>query len=121
MQTEAELIELVRDWVRIDNETRVLRKEVRDRNARKKELTKTLIEVMKENDIDCFDIKQGKLTYAKSKVKASLSKKHLITALSSYFKEKPELAREISNHILDTRGVKEVENIRRKYNKGCTE
>ena len=34
-----------------------------------------LVNIMKENEIDCFDISDGKLMYTKSKVKQALSKK----------------------------------------------
>ena len=39
--------------------------------------TANLVDIMKTNNVDCFDVKNGKLIYTKKKVKAPLSKKHL--------------------------------------------
>ena len=72
---------------------------------------------MKENDIDCFDITNGKLIYTKKKTKSPLSKKHLLQALSAFFKDDKETVSKISNYILDTRETKIKENIRRKIKK----
>ena len=42
-----------------------------------------LVKIMRENEIDCFDLDSngGKLIYTKQKIKKSLSKKHLMTCL----------------------------------------
>ena len=40
---------------------------------------------MKSNEIDCFDINDGKLVYTQNKVKTPLSKKHLMSALMNYY------------------------------------
>ena len=72
---------------------------------------------MKNNEIDCFDINDGKLIYSKNKIKAPLSKKHLLTSLTKYYQNDKDAAMKISQFILDTREIKYKETIRRKINK----
>ena len=72
---------------------------------------------MKENEIDCFDITDGKLLYTKNKVKQSLSKKHLLNALSVYFQNDGMKAKDVANFILESREIKIRENIRHKIKK----
>ena len=71
---------------------------------------------MKDHEIDCFDVNDGKLIYTKSKVKAPISKKHLLTCLSDYFTEDKQQVEKLSNLILDSRKEKINETIRRKMN-----
>ena len=79
------LIENIKEWVKIDNEIRELRKQEKVRKDKQKELSKTLMETMKENDIDEFDIKQGKIMYKKKNVKKPITKKNLLEILLNYF------------------------------------
>jgi hypothetical protein len=73
---------------------------------------------MKSNDIDQLNIPDGELQYKKYKTRAPLSKKHLISSISNYFKNKdPELIKELSTFIMNTREIKEIENIKRKIKK----
>ena len=52
--------------------------------AQKKDITLTLVEIMKSNNIDCFDITNGQLQYVKKNIRKSLSKKHLFNSPISY-------------------------------------
>jgi len=108
------LIHNVKEWIEIDNELKELQKASKERRLRKKELTEQLVNVMKSNDIDCFDINGGKLIYSKNKVKTSLSKKHLLKALSMFYKDDPSQVTEVTNFILNSRDEKIKETIRRK-------
>ena len=47
-----ELLENVKTWLNIDNEIRTLQKEIKNRRKLKKELTISLVNVMKNNDIN---------------------------------------------------------------------
>ena len=70
---------------------------------------------MKTNDIDCFDINDGKLIFCKNKVKVPLNKKTLLESLDKYFKNNPDIdANEVGEFILDNREIQVKENIRRK-------
>lgn len=114
MTDKKELVENVKNWIGIDNDIRELQKAMRDKRKQKKAYTESLVNIMKSNDIDCFDMKSGKLIYTKKTVKAPLSKKHLFDSLTKYFKNNTELCTELGQFILESRTEKVKENIRRK-------
>ena len=70
---------------------------------------------MKVNDIDCFDINDGKLIFCKNKVKTPMNKKTLLLSLESYFLNIPDInPQEVSKFIFENREIIIKENIRRK-------
>jgi len=116
--TKEELVNTIKEWVTVEKEMKLLSKELKQRRQRKKELTNALCETMKQNEIDCFDINDGKIVYTQNKVKAPISKRHLLTCLTKYFEQKPnDNSAEIAEFILDSREVKIKDNIRLKGNK----
>ena len=117
MDTKEELVTHIRSWIQIDNEISEMQKKIKGFREEKKQLTESLVNVMKTNEIDCFDINDGKLIYSKTKTKKAISKKILLDALSIYFKEDDQLVKEVSEHILNSRGETIKENIRRKVEK----
>ena len=114
MVERSHLIENVKKWIHLDEELKRHRKEMRMLRDEKKNLTDSLVRIMKNNEIDCFDITDGQLIYTKRQVKTPLSKKHLLDALSRYFKQDSQTANELSKFIMDTRKSKTKEDIRRK-------
>ena len=115
MATKDQLVRSIQDWMQVDKEMKLLQKEIKQRRERKKELTTALVDIMKDNEIDCFDISDGKIIYTKNRVKAPISKKHLLDCLGKYFEEHPNVeAEEVSKFILDSRQVQLKESIRHK-------
>jgi hypothetical protein len=112
-----EIINNVKSWLEIESEIKEMQKKIREKKKDKKILTEYLVTVMKQNEIDCFDITGGKILYTKNKVKQSLSKKHLLNALSVYFKNDNQRAKDAANFVLESREVKIKENIRHKIKK----
>jgi hypothetical protein len=112
-----ELLDNVKEWITIDNEIRQLQSAIKDRRKQRKELTNNLVSTMKQNDIDVFNIPDGELIYTKTKSKKPLSKKHLLFSLSEYFKNDKEMVEQLGKFILDSRQIKENENIKRKIKK----
>lgn len=117
MSDNTELVNNIKEWVQLDIEMKKYQKLIREMRKRKNDLTNGLLDTMKRNDIDVVDIKDGKLIYSQYKVKAPLSKKHLVNSLSQLFQNEPEKIELVTNHIMDSREVKIKENIRRKENK----
>ena len=111
-QTKEQLVAVVKEWVKLETEIKTLQKHIKERRARKKELTGALVDTMKNNEIDCFDISDGKIVYSQNKVKAPVSKKHLLSAYRNTLKSNPEAAQELTTYILDSREVKLKDNIR---------
>jgi|TARA_B110000003_G_scaffold10582_2_gene10750 hypothetical protein len=116
METKDQLVSHIKEWISIDEEVKLLKKEIKIRQERKKNLTQDLVEVMKSNEIDAFDINNGKLIYTKRKTKQAISKKLLLSSLQDMF-ETPEEVNKITEHILESRSEKIKEIIRRKTNK----
>ena len=116
-ETQQALLENVKSWLTIDNEIRALQKEIKERRKMKKQLTTDLMSTMKNNDIDALNVPDGELIYNKTKIKAPLSKKHLLSSLTQYFKGDQRMIDELSKFIMESRAEKEKESIRRKIKK----
>ena len=116
-ETQQALLENVKSWLTIDNEIRALQKEIKERRKMKKQLTTDLMTTMKSNDIDALNVPDGELIYNKTKTKAPLSKKHLLSSLGQYFKGDQRMIDELSKFIMESRAEKEKESIRRKIKK----
>lgn len=117
MDTKEELVGHIKNWINIDNEISNLQKKIKICREEKKSLTVSLVDVMKDNEIDCFDINDGKLIYSKSKYKKPINKKNLLEALNGYFKNDSKIAQDLSEHILNNREETVKEFIRRKKDK----
>ena len=106
MTSKEKLSQAVKSWITLEKEIQLLQKEIKDRKLKKNELTKTLVEVMKSKEIDCFDMSEGKIVYTKTNVKQAINKAHLMKCLEQYFKDDPSIpADEIVQYILDNRAV----------------
>ena len=116
--TKDELVGNIKEWVSIDQEIAVLQAEIKRRKARKKQLTTTLVSIMKTNDIDCFDINNGKIIYTTNKIRSPMNKKHLIDCLTKHFNDKDEdTINELTKFIIDSREIKTTDKIQYKVPK----
>jgi hypothetical protein len=110
---KAEIIESIKEWMRIDNEIRNLNKEVRDRKTKQTNISKRLMATMKDNNIDEFNVKEGKLIYSKKQVKKPITKKYLTDVLLKYYDGDAEQATELNSFIDENREATTKESIRR--------
>lgn len=117
METKEELITNIKEWVKTDNDIIKLKKDIKELTQRKKVLTESLVDVMKKNEIDCFDIKDGAILYKKNTIKKPINGKTLMTALNAYYKNNTNMAEELTKHILDSREEQVKETIKRKIDK----
>ena len=112
------LINTIREWVSINSKEVALQKQLKELKTSKKQLSDTLMKVMENNEIDRFDINDGKLIYRKNKVKAPLNKDYLFKMLQDYFKDNPEIDSDhVSNFILENRPIIEKSVLVIKQNK----
>jgi len=112
-----ELIDNIKSWMKIDNELKQLKKEENDRKKKKESISKRLMEIMSENDIDEFNTKTGKIVYSKKNVKKPISKKMLLEILTKYTQGNVSQANEITEFINDNREQQTVESIQYKQSK----
>jgi hypothetical protein len=117
MENKEQLVKTIKEWVKIDNEIRVLQQQQLIRKKEKKAISDSLIDVMKKNEIDCFDINDGQIIYNKKNVKKPITKKMLLNVLSNFFDNDTAKATELNNYILENREDIVRENIVRKVNK----
>jgi hypothetical protein len=114
MDTKDKLIKSIQEWVKYDNEIRQLKKEVSSRKTEQDKITKVLMNVMKANEIDEFNINNGKLSYSNKTVKKPITKKGLFDIVAKFYKGDSEQAAEVSQFILDNREDVVVEKLVRK-------
>ena len=115
--TKEELVNNIKNWLALENEIKVLQKEIKQRREKRKGLTDALVEIMKTNDIDCFDISEGKLIYTKNNVKSGITKQFLMDMLKKYFDDNPDVdSDDLGQFILDNRKIDIKENLRHKPN-----
>jgi len=117
LNTKDELIMNIKEWIKLDNDILKLKQEIKNKTIKKKELTETLVNVMKNNSIDCFDINGGALIYKQKKTKKTISGKYLLAQLQEYYIDQPEIANDITKKVLDNRESVVKEEIRRKIDK----
>ena len=114
METKQQLVNSIREWVRIDNEMRKLKSETSKRKKEQKKISESLIDVMRKNDIDEFDLNDGKLMYCKRSVKKPITQKILLGILANYYEGDIKKAVDVNNYIMENREEVEVEKISRK-------
>jgi len=117
METKEQLVQNIKNWVKIDNDIRLLNLELAKRKTEKKKISEMLMETMKTNEIDVFDINDGKIIYSKRTVKKPVTKKVLLDILSKYYEGDMEEAQNVNNFILDNREVVVKEDIVRRIGK----
>lgn len=98
-----ELISNIKEWVKLDNELTKMKNDIKIKTGKKKVLTDKLISIMKSNNIDCFDMSKGALIHKQRKIPRQISGKYLLSQLELYYKEQPEVAKEITKQVLDNR------------------
>jgi len=113
MDTKEQLIKTIRNWVKNDNEIRMLKKEENIRKNEQKKISEELINIMRKNEIDEFDISDGKIMYSKKNVKKPITQKKLLNILDNFYNGDISKAIEINNFILDNREETVVETIKR--------
>jgi hypothetical protein len=114
METKDQLVHSIREWVKIDNEIRKLRSEANKRKKTQKKLSESLMDVMRKNQIDEFELNDGKLMYNKRSVKKPITQKILLGILASYYEGDVKKALDLNNYIMESREEVEVEKITRK-------
>ena len=105
----------IKSWLKVDKEIHLLKEGLKDRQKIKKEHTDSLIAIMKKNEIDCFDISDGKIIYGQNNIKKPVNKQHMMECLQKYFGNSNNIQiDEIVKHILDNRTITVKDVIRHK-------
>jgi hypothetical protein len=102
-ETKEQLVNIIKEWVKLDNDIRKLQKEVSIRKKEKAKISSELMDVMKKNEIDCFDLKEGQILYTKKNVKKPITKKILLDILGKYYNGDYMKASEVNDFIMNNR------------------
>ena len=116
-EAKEQLVNHIKEWIKIDSEISKLKSEMLERTKKKKVLSDSLMGFMKTNKIDCFDINGGSLIYKTNKVKKPINKASLLAALQNYYDKDPQIAEELTKYVLDNRAEQVKETIKRKIDK----
>ncbi len=112
------LIATIKEWIEINNRLIEVMKVAKEYRAKKKQLTDSLVTIMKNNEIDCFDINNGKIVCRTTKTRTPINRQNLSKALEQYFIDNPDIdTNEVSNFILESRQVKETNSLVIKQNR----
>ena len=97
-----QLKEVLQHWCKLDNEINELQNQTKSRKSEKAIATKRLLEIMKSNQIDRFDL-NGDMTliYRQQKTKKSLTKKSILVLLTNYFKGDITKIEDIERYLSD--------------------
>ena len=112
------LVPTIKEWLDIESKISEYSKELRELRKKKKELNLFLMQVMKDNEIYCFDCNNGQITYTRNNVKKPVNKKYLNDVLEKYFEgQDNQEAEKLCNYILENRDIQVRENIKLKKKK----
>jgi hypothetical protein len=117
-EDKEQLVQIVKSWLKLDNEIRSLQQEILVRRKSKTEMSQQLMAAMKNKNIEGLDINDGQLIYTRKTVKKSMSKKMLMDILSKYYEGDFMKVNEINSFITENREEVVRESIVRKISKG---
>lgn len=103
MDSKEQTVQLVKSWVKYDNDIRELQKEVNIRKKEKVILSNSLIEIMKQTNTGCYELKNGVLMYTVKNIKKPMTKKVLMEVLQKYYQGDSIKAAEVNEFIMNHR------------------
>lgn len=109
-----DLIQIVRKWVQIDNQLRAIAKAQKQLREEKKRQNTQMIAVMKENNIDNLDLKDGQIQYKTHNKRETLSQKKLFDILKSHPGLNENQVDELNTFVYNSRKITQVETIERR-------
>jgi hypothetical protein len=110
------LIQKIKKWLEYESKITNLQKEIKELKKNKTVLSNELKTIMKNKDLDCIDVNDGKILYTTTEVKKGINKKYLADVLTKYFDD-GERAEQMCKFILENRETSVKENIKLKKDK----
>ena len=110
------LIQKIKKWLEYESKIINLQKELKELKKNRLGLSNELKIIMKNKELDCIDVNDGKILYTTTQVKKGINKKYLSDVLTKYF-EDSNRADEICQFILENRESQVKENIKLKKDK----
>ena len=111
-----EFVEIVKNWVKIDDEIREKNNQIKELKDEKKEYETFILEFMQNNHENVINISDGKLRVNKSSTKAALKQESIQSSLFDLTRD-PNKALQMTKYILDNRPLAERVNLKRTKNR----
>ena len=111
-----EFVEIVKNWVKIDDEIRQKNNEIKELKDEKKEYETFILEFMQNNNENVINISDGKLRVNKSTTKSGLKQENIQSSLFDLTRD-PNKALQMTKYILDNRPISERVNLKRTKNR----
>ena len=105
-----EFVEVVKNWVKIDDEIRKRNAEIKELKTEKKEFENFILQYMGQINENVINISDGKLRLNKSKTKGPLKQESIQKALFDITQDSNK-AVQMTKYILDSRPVTERVNL----------
>lgn len=114
LYSKQELIQTVKKWVYLDNQIKQMSNMLKQLRKDKKKHNENMIDMMKANHIDNFELKDGQIQYKKYASRETLTQKRLLEILSNHPQLQSEQVEVLNGYIYENRRVVEKDAIVRK-------
>jgi septal ring factor EnvC (AmiA/AmiB activator) len=111
------LIETVKTWITIDNQIKQLNQKLKQLREEKNSANGEMIRIMRDNNIDVFDIKDGQIQYKQETKKKPLNQKVLLEILMRHPQMGEDQATALNEFVYENREEVIKESIVRKMKK----
>ena len=111
------LAQQVKKWIEFDNKIKASQKIQQQLKKEKKQITDSLVDIMREGEIDSLNVSGGNINYVKRDIKKPITKKYLLDVLSQYYKGDIEKVSNLNTFIMDNRETvsrESIEHVRHK-------
>lgn len=115
-KNDESLIAIVKNWVTIDNQIRLINKKLKDLRSQKKIQNENMIRIMKSNEIDNLELKDGEIRHVKTKKRQVLTQKLLIEILNTHPQFDNDNVKQLTDFVYNNRKVIEEDKIVRVVN-----
>lgn len=112
-----EFVEVVKNWVKIDDDIRKKNQEIKELKDERKEFETFILEYMDKINESVINISDGKLRRNKSASKGALKQESIQNALLDITQDSSK-AMQMTKYIMDKRPITERVNLKRTKNRG---
>lgn len=102
---------LIKEWMTTEDELRTLSAEVKEKRKRAKTVREMIMKIMKGNKVGRLNISAGAVTTRTRKVKAPMTKKFLVGALTDFFEGNAAMAEKCATFLDEHRPLKATDSL----------
>jgi hypothetical protein len=107
-----QLPSLIKEWMAIERKLTELSAELREKRTQGKQLRAMIMNIMKGNKVGTLNISAGAVTTRTRTTKAPMSKKYLVSSLTTFFNGDATMAQKCADFLDQNRPLKSVDNLK---------